>query len=306
MKKNLITGGVGFIGHHLIRALSTSDSHNIVVDNGQSCNWQYQNFATEVFKVGIEELSFDEMCDLLQGVDCLYHLAAEKYNSSSMTPERVLEVNVNATDRLFRAAVKTNVPRVVFTSSLYAYGNLGPSMMSEEDLPNPRTHYGISKLAGEYLLKTNTLKSKTKWNIARLMFIYGPEQFALGGYKSVIVKNFERILTNELPLINGDGMQSLDYVYVDDCVEALLKLADSHVSEQVVNVSSGTGTSILELTKLMNQVANHKNEFEFAPPDWTAGSYRVGRNEKITELFGWKPTVTLLDGLQRTWNSLRD
>jgi UDP-glucose 4-epimerase len=305
MKKVVVTGAAGFIGHHLVRDLEHENFEIFGLDDARTGDWnQVPSFVKPEYS-SLEELTFRQMCDYLEGAESLIHLAAEKYNSSKMTPDSVIDVNIRATDLLFRAAVHVGITRIVFTSSLYAYGNLGPSMMSESDLPMPRTHYGISKLTGEHLLRTACLDSKTTWNIARLLFIYGPEQYAEGGYKSVIVTNFERILNGLPPLIKGDGKQTLDYVFVGDCIRALINLRNSSVSGKTVNVASGKAVTVNQLIKEMCLVAGVEAEPEYIEADWTSGTFRVGRNDYIREQFDWSPDIELREGLERTWNQMK-
>ena len=305
MNKVVVTGAAGFIGHHLVRDLEHENFEIFGLDDARTGDWSQVPSFVKPEHSSLEELSFRELCDYLDGAGSLFHLAAEKYNSSKMTPESVIDVNIRATDLLFRAAVHVGISRIVFTSSLYAYGNLGPSMMSESDIPRPITHYGISKLTGEHLLRTACIDSKTTWNIARLLFIYGPEQYAEGGYKSVIVTNFERILNGLRPLIKGDGEQALDYVYIDDCKRALMSLADSGVIGKTVNVSNGKAVTVNNLIQEMCLVADIDFEPEYIEADWTNGTSRVGRNDHIREHFDWVPAVDLREGLTRTWNQMK-
>jgi len=238
---------------------------------------------------------------VLDGAEVVYHLAAEKYNSSKSTPERLLNANVIATERLVRASAVANIDRFVFTSSLYAYGSMGPKIMSEGDLPAPSTLYGASKLMGENTLRSLDRELGLSWNVARLFFIYGPHQHAEGGYKSVIMTNFERMLAGQPPLILGDGKQSLDYVYVEDCVTALMRLAVSDVEHRIVNVASGRATSIVELTNMMLTVAGNEVAPVFGPPDWTAGSLRAGDPTGMRDSFGWSAEISFQDGLAKVY-----
>ena len=95
----------------------------------------------------------DELVELCRDVDVVFHLAAEKHNSAKATPERIIDVNISATRRLFDAAGRAGCSKVVFASSLYAYGSMGPLPMHESDTPAPVTIYGMSKLAGEHMLR---------------------------------------------------------------------------------------------------------------------------------------------------------
>jgi UDP-glucose 4-epimerase len=216
----------------------------------------------------------------------------------------VVDVNISATQRLFDAAARVGAGKIVFTSSLYAYGALGPESMREEDLPAPTTMYGMSKVAGEHLLRVATRDHGLSWSVARLFFVYGPRQYAEGGYKSVISKNFERIRRGEAPVVFGDGEQALDYVYVDDCIDALLRLCAPEHDGRLVNVASGHGYTVNELTAAMLATAGSGLGPKAGPADWTAGTVRVGSPELATSVLGWSATTTLDQGLRQVWTWL--
>lgn len=299
MTTYLVTGGAGFIGHHLIARLLGEGHRVIALDNERSGSWDRVDPRAERDARGIEELDVEGWIARLRNVDVLYHLAAEKYNSSNSTPERVLEVNVLATERLVRAAAGI-VRKVIFTSSLYAYGSMGPDSMSETDLAAPTTHYGASKLMGEHLLRAVGRDTPFAWSVARLFFIYGPRQWAEGGYKSVIMSNFERIAAGLAPTVRGDGEQVLDYVYIEDCIDALRTLERSEHDGSTVNVATGAGVSINELTRMMSEISGYSGAPEFVEADWTAGSRRVGDSSRIMTA-GWEPKVSIQDGLALVW-----
>jgi UDP-glucose 4-epimerase len=136
----------------------------------------------------------------------------------------------------------------------------------------------------------------------RLFFVYGPRQFAGTGYKSVIVKNFERIRAGQPPVIFGDGSQRLDYVFVDDVVDAMLRCMLAPESGRLLNLGSGVGTSIRELTGAMLEVAGSRLKPVHEPPDWTAGSSRVADISAVRAALAWTPRTPLPDGLRATWS----
>jgi UDP-glucose 4-epimerase len=140
--------------------------------------------------------------------------------------------------------------------------------------------------------------------VARLFFIYGPRQLAAGGYPSVIVRNFDRIRHGEPPVVNGDGEQSLDYVFVDDCVEGLATLATSEQHGLTINLASGQPTSINELTAAMLEAADSQLEPVAGPADWTDATSRWGSTERASDLLGWRAATPLDVGLRRVWESL--
>jgi UDP-glucose 4-epimerase len=159
---------------------------------------------------------------------------------------------------------------------------------------------------GEGILRSIDRDKSLSWNVARLFFIYGPKQFAEGGYKSVIVSNFERVLSNESPLIFGDGKQSLDYVHVYDCINALIALGESMVDKQIVNVSSGKPISINELTELMTVASGAKLKPVHVQEDSTHGTHRFGDNQLIKRQFNWEPSIEMTEGLRETFEWMKN
>jgi UDP-glucose 4-epimerase len=301
----LVTGGAGFIGSHLIEYLLLNGARKVIaLDYLRYGTWENLNVSVSRLNERLHLITsdFSEMTDAelsqrLQGVDYLYHLAAEKHNQSVDSPERVLAVNVNGTYRLLRAAAKAQVQKVIFTSSLYAYGRMHLPAMVETDIPKPHTVYGVSKLAGENLLHHLYCQYQLRYTVLRLFFTYGARQFAGMGYKSVIVKNFERMLAGMPPIIIGDGQQALDYIYVDDVVRALALSLDSQADQEVLNIGSGQAVTVQALTEQMLLVTESGLNPVFELPDWTAGSCRVSDNRKVKQILQWEPKISLQAGL---------
>ena len=306
----MVTGGCGFIGSHLVRRLLTEGVRRVIALDSLRYGSE-QNLAGMAGSERVTRVRFvlgsDEPALLdrhLEGVDHLFHLAAEKHNQSKHDPDAVLRANVLGTNHLFAAAARAGVKKTVFTSSLYSYGRLAGPPSSETDLPVPTTVYGISKLCGERLLAHHASLGPMRGDTLRYFFVFGPRQFAGTGYKSVIVKNFERIRAGQPPVIFGDGSQRLDYVFVEDVVDATLRCMQAPDGGRILNVGSGVGTSVVELTAAMLKVAGSQLRPVHEPPDWTAGSSRVANIAAIRAELGWTPRTTLAEGLRATWSWL--
>lgn len=305
----IVTGGCGFIGSHLVKELLKREAaHVCVVDSlryGKKENLEGALDSVEIVPFTLGQDPIIQLKDELRRTDLLFHLAAEKHNQSKDTPANVFRANIAGTYDLYSLAAECGVKKLLFTSSLYSYGQMSAPAMNEHDLPQPWTVYGISKLAGEHLLNHVAKRFGVSIATLRYFFVYGPRQFAGLGYKSVIVKNFERIARGEAPVIFGDGKQVLDYVYVDDAVDATCAAMESEADGAVFNVASSVALSVKELTRLMLEVAGSNLEPVYAAADWTAGTYRVGTNDAIGERVGWQPRVDIKEGLWRTYEWIK-
>jgi UDP-glucose 4-epimerase len=301
----MVTGGAGFIGSHLVAELVARGAARVVVVDslryGDRANLHGLSDRVELVQHTLGFDAPDVLERAMQGVDYLFHFAAEKHNQSKDDPLRVMQANVNGAYTLYDVACRSGVKKIVFASSLYAYGRMQGPPLVESELPRPRTVYGVTKLAGEHLLDYFRERAGVEFNVLRYFFVYGPKQFAGMGYKSVIVKNFERLLAGERPIVYGDGRQALDYVYVDDAVDAALRALETELTGEVFNVGSGVATTVDELVSLMLEVSGARLEKLYEPRDWTAGSCRVADVEKAVRLLGWRVATPLLEGLNRTY-----
>jgi UDP-glucose 4-epimerase len=290
----LITGGAGFIGASLANTLSLN--HKVtVLDNLSSGYWSRVEGDCSRVSGDLEFMPFATLLELFRNIDVLYHLAAVKLHNEYNSIEKIEYVNLLATEKIAIAAGMAGVKKVIFTSSLYAYGNKGPLPSQEDDPLKPYNDYGRSKKMGEEILSRHALEYGYELVIARPYFIYGPKQFAKGGYKSVITNNVERYHAGLPLIVVGSGLQQMDFVHIDDCVNALERMLEPNV-KGTYNISSEEAFSILDVMKIINK--GEKCSIEFIPPDWTENTVRVGSSEKLRKILEWKPQVSLAEGIR--------
>ena len=298
----LISGGAGFIGSALAERLLNLGCDVRIVDDGSTGRPQLLDSAIGIHHEDISAFRESEWMEILKPGDVVFHLAARKLNTPGVSDKELMATNLDSTIALARAATRAGVAKIVFTSSLYVYDHEHLDKTNEALIPRPQTLYGVSKLAGEHSLRAILRSTEVEWICARLYFTYGPRQYPGSGYKSVIVKNFERIRDGLQPIVCGSGTQRLDYVYVDDVVLALLKMGDAGESGATYNVSSGKGLSVVELIEIMLKVSGRQDlKPLFADPDWTEGTNRVGDPSKLIRDLHWTPAVSAEAGLERTW-----
>lgn len=300
----LITGGAGFIGSHLANSLLDAGFSNITcIDNLSAGNWDRINPKINRIESDIGDLDEETLGKILETTEVVFHLSAVKLHNNVNSFDEMMQHNVVATEKLLRISGESGIKTFVFTSSLYSYG-LPSVIITSEDTPlEPTTYYGASKVMGEHLVKMLALKYGFDYSIARLFFIFGENQYAEGGYKSVIVNNFERLIQGKPAIVHGDGSQVLDYLHVSDCVTALISMAQSPTNT-ILNIASSTPVTILDLTLDMIEIFG-AGSFVHSEPDWTAGTYRVGSNKRLREMLSWEAKIDLHQGLIKTLGSMR-
>ena len=305
----VVTGGYGFIGSFLVKRLLICNVRRIIIIDNQKYSKDYSRFKKNdkisFHKISLNEVNTDQLVEIFRGSDFLFHLAAEKYNQSRDNPLDILRANVIGTTTLMEAALKVGIKKVVFSSSLYSYGRRNLPAMLETEKSNPSTIYGISKLAGEHILSYYD-KLGVEYNVLRYFFVYGPRQYSGFGYKSVIIKNFQRMLSGKSPIINGDGHQALDYSFVSDIIEGTLSAMLLNVKSEVINLGSGKAITINELTNKMKMIARYSGKNIYADPDETDGTIRICDNNKAIKLLSFNPKIDIDEGLRITYEWMKN
>jgi UDP-glucose 4-epimerase len=303
-----VTGGCGFIGAAVVQQLLDQGANRILVLDSLKAGRRDrlpEDPRIAFVETTLGQAPVDKLAELLQGVDGVFHLAAEKHRPSLGSPRELVLSNVLGTHDVVQAGRGAGIRKLVFSSSLYAYGRMSGAPMVETEPCHPHTLYGTTKLAGENLVGAAYRAGAFAAVSLRYFFVYGPRQYVGTGYKSVVVANFERMRRNEPPLIHGDGEQALDYSHVDDIARATVLAMSREVNGKVLNVGSGRALSVSELTEAMMQAAGVRFEPIFDEADDTAGSCRVANTGHAESLLGFRSHLPMDEGLRSTWEWIR-
>lgn len=299
-----MTGGAGFIGSHVVDCLIDAGNDVIVLDNfstGRTGNLSHSlrhpNF--ELVRADIRKIP-RSFVKKLRRVDRVCHLAAAtSVQESVKDPVLTTEVNVVGTLNVLAAARALKAGRVVFASSAAVYGAPRTFPVSEEAIVSPISPYGASKAASELYLRSFEENHGIETVSLRYFNAYGPRQTP-GQYAGVI-SIFARRALNHLPLlIFGDGSQTRDFIYVSDVVDATVAALDKNLRSRVLNIASGAETTILELGKMIQEIAKSQSESKFSPRLAGDIARSVADITRARNELDFAPRFSLADGLSAT------
>lgn len=302
----LVTGGAGFIGSHLVRAL-LSRGHTVRVLDNLSTGFR-ENLAAVESDIEFlhEDIRDVDACDrAMKGVDTLFHLAALASVSRSMRdPIATHEVNVNGTVRLLEAARKHGVRRCVFSSSSSVYGETPALPKAEDAEPLPKSPYAASKLSAEQYTLAYARAGLVEGVALRYFNVFGPRQDANGPYAAVIPLVMRAALTRGRMTVFGDGLQTRDFTYVDNVVHANLLAASApaeQASGQVTNVGGGRRISLMDLINEVGRLSGHPIDIDYQPPRPGDIKHSLASLDRARQATGYEPLVSMQEGLSKTW-----
>jgi len=303
--KSLVTGGGGFIGSHLSRYLVERGDEVIVLDNfstGKRENLE----GVDIRLIEGDIRDFACLSEALQGVDTVFHQAALCSVARSVEdPRSTHDVNTTGTLNVFEASRKAGVRRVVFASSSSVYGD-SASLPKEETMPTaPLSPYAISKLVGEHYAALYWRLFGLETVGLRYFNVFGPRQDPDSEYAAVIPKFLHGILNQEEIRVHGDGLQSRDFTYVDNVVQANVAAASSTVGAsdaagQVLNIACGERWTLLELLKKLESSLQQDAAVVFAERRVGDVKHSQASIEKARRLLGYSPAVDFDEGIKRT------
>jgi UDP-glucose 4-epimerase len=305
----LITGGAGTIGSHIADLVVQQEARDIVIlddfvrGRRENLAWAMANGNVEIVEGDIRDAAL--VRELTRGIDVVFHQAAIRITQCAEEPRLALEVLVDGTYNVVEAAAEEGVRKLVAASSASIYGLAEEFPTNESHHPYANdTLYGAAKVFNEGLLRSFHAMSGLDYVALRYFNAYGPRMDIHGLYTEVLVRWMERIEAGEPPIILGDGLQTMDFVYVGDIARANVIAAGSDLTDEVFNVACGVETSLLELAQALLQVMDSDLSVVHGPPRAVNGVTRRLADTRLgRDRLGFEAEVGLLEGLTRlvTW-----
>ena len=294
--KYVVTGGAGFIGSHLIEKLVKQGDVVTVLDNLNT--GKIENLKSVSKKINFVQndiRDFEVLRSLMENVDGVFHQAAmASVQDSFRIPEKFHDVNVNGTENIFKIAKEFGI-KVVYASSSSVYGDTSILPITESDEKRPINPYAKTKLEKDKLAEQYA-KNGVKVIGLRYFNVFGPRQSK--EYAGVIKLFLERIQQGLPPLVNGDGLQIRDFVYVNDAVNANILSMESDIDFEFFNIGTGTTISILDLANMIIKFSGLKIKPIHRPA--LSGDVRATQADitKVKTMLKWRPTTSIQDWLK--------
>ncbi len=300
----LVTGGAGFIGSYLVEALTARGQAVRVLDNfstGLRPNVAGVRPAPEVVEADLADP--EAVARAVAGVEVVFHLGAlPSVQRSVEAPAVTHAACATGTLHVLDAARRAGVRRVVYAASSSAYGGQGgPEGQSESAVPRPMSPYAAAKLAGELYAQAFAAAYGLETVALRFFNIFGPRQRSDSPYSGVIPLFIAAMSAGRAPVIHGDGLQSRDFTYVDNVVQALLKAAEAPgVSGKVYNIGTGRSITILNLVAALNRLLGTQLPPRHTPPRPGDVRYSLADISRARRELRYEPSVSFEEGLSRT------
>jgi UDP-glucose 4-epimerase len=312
-KVYLITGGASLIGSHLAEALLAAGAAEVrLLDNfalGTPDTIAHLQAEPRVKLIRGDILRLSEVLDASQDADGIFALAGFLTLPMMQNPALGVQVNTVGLLNTLEAARFAGVRRVVFSSSVAAYGNAEAEVL-EEDAPTVTATispvsavYGVSKLFGESLCRLYAQKYGIEFNALRFASVYGERQHARAVNANFIADTYERVAAGKSPVIIGDGKEVHDYIYVTDVAAGCVAAVTSDQNGLVINLATGIDSTLTEVVQAVLKVCGSALKPEYRPDTRTvrsAGGTHLGFSRKRAEAaIGWVPRVSLEEGIRR-------
>lgn len=300
-RRVLVTGGAGFIGSHVVKALTDARLKVVVFDNlstGSEKNLELESRSTLEFMRG-DVLDGGQLRDALQSVDSVVHLAAQvSVQESVRNPDFTYKVNVDGTKNLLNESLEAGIKKFVFASTCAVYGDARRLPITEGSPRRPLSPYADSKVKAEKACMSIARRFARGLTILRFFNVYGPGQ-ERSAYANVITKFVDRLSAGGKLVIYGDGRQTRDFVHVRDVANAISLAIERNGTADVYNVGSGRETSVNALAKMMSDIVGRDGHGLIHA---RARGGEVGRSwadvSRAGNVLEFSPKVSLEEGLR--------
>ena len=305
--KTLVIGGAGFIGGFVVRELLKHDVQEVIIYDNFT-RGKYENISDclndnrcKVYPFGGDVRELDILDKAMEGVDYVFHLAAMWLLHCKDFPRTAFYVNIAGTFNVLEACVKHKVKKLIYSSSASVYGDAVEVPMTESHPFNNQNFYGATKISGEAMC--TAFHDRYGLNVIglRYMNVYGPGQDQHAVYSGVVPIMLNKIDDNEQPVINGDGTQAYDFIYVEDVARSNIQALISDVNYGYYNVGTEVQTTIKELCDTILRLKESNLEVIYKP--YSADDARalvknrIGSRKKAEQEIGFKYQYTLEEGL---------
>ncbi len=297
--KILVTGGAGFIGSHIVDGFLHNGHEVVVVDNLTTGRFENINPKAKFYLMDIRSQELGKMFEQ-EKIDIVCHQAAQMdIRKSVADPVYDADVNISGTLNILQNAIRCGVKKILFASTGGAvYGEPEVFPCDEEHPLRPISPYGVTKLTVEKYLYFYGLEYGLNYVILRYANVYGPRQNP-SGEAGVVAIFTSKLIAGEQPVINGDGQQTRDYVYVGDVVQANLKSLMLE-NNDTFNIGTGIETDVNQIFSLLNHLTGANVRKRHGPPKKGEQRRSVIDYGKAESVIGWKPQIGLENGLQQT------
>lgn len=307
--KILVTGGCGLIGSSTIDQILAdyAPAQIVILDNltrGSLSNVSSALADERVKLVQGDIRNVNEVRNAMQGMNAVIHAAAVRITACAEKPREAFETMCAGTFNVVDEARRAGVEKFIGSSSASIYG-LADSFPTREDHHpyNDDTWYGATKIMLEGLLRSYKAMYDLPYVALRYFNVYGPRMDIHGKYTEVLIRWMERIVAGKPPIIFGDGLQTMDFVYIDDVARSNILALASDVSGDVFNVARGEETSLRELAETLLRIMDADLDIEFAPErNVSPVSRRLADTSKAERHLDFRADVSLEDGLGRLVN----
>ena len=315
--KVLIIGASGFIWGFIVKEILKEPVKEVILyDNFtrgklENISESLKDPRCNIFPYGGDVREVDILDKAMDGVDYVFHLAAMWLLHCKDFPRTAFDVNIAGTFNVLEACVKHKVKKLVYSSSASVYGDALQVPMTEDHPFNNKNFYGATKIAGEAMCTAYNDRYGLKIIGLRYMNVYGPGQDQHAAYSGVVPIVLNKIDRNEPPVVNGDGSQAYDFIYVEDVARSNIDAVKSDIELGNYNIGTEVQTTIKELCDTMLKLKNSNLKVNFIPYSSDDARQlvqnRIGSRVKAEKELGFKYKYSLEEGLKAliNWRNIK-